>query len=84
MGKEDCEIIKDNSLLLLQLINYRWTQMLEVFNVAPKIAMKVRATNDNLEIKRANLKKYRTYLDLEFKHKEIRCFYCGEVFLRMK
>lgn len=77
--KEDCKVIKDNSLLLLQLINYRWTQMLEVFNVAPKIAMKVRATNDNLEIKRANLKKYRTYLDLEFKDKEIRCFYCGEV-----
>ena len=77
--KEDCKVIKDNSLLLLQLINYRWTQMLEVFNVAPKIAMKVRATNDNLEIKRANLKKYRTYLDLAFKDREIRCFYCGEV-----
>ena len=79
LGKEDCEIIKDNSLLLLQLINYRWTQMLEVFNVAPKIAMKVRTTNDNLEIKRSNLKKYRTYLDLAFKDGEIRCFYCGEV-----
>ena len=53
--------------------------MLETFNVSPKIAMKVRVTNDNLEIKRANLKKYRTYLDLEFKDGDIRCFYCGGI-----
>ena len=77
--KEDCYVIKEISLLLLQLINYRWTQMLEAFNVSPKIAMKVRVTNDNLEIKRANLKKYRTYLDLEFKDRDIRCFYCGGI-----
>ena len=77
--KEQAKAIKENSLLLLQLINYRWTQMLETFNVSPKIAMKVRVTNDNLEIKRANLKKYRTYLDLEFKAGDIRCFYCGGI-----
>lgn len=77
--KEQAKAIKENSLLLLQLINYRWTQMLETFNVSPKIAMKVRVTNDNLEIKRANLKKYRTYLDLEFKDGDIRCFYCGGI-----
>lgn len=79
LRKEDCMVVKDNSLLLLQLINYRWTQMLEVFNVAPKIAKKVRVTNDNLKIRRGNLEKYRPYLDLEFEDREIRCFYCGEV-----
>ncbi|CUN11709.1 HNH endonuclease [Turicibacter sanguinis] len=77
--QEHGHFIKENSLLLLQLINYRWTQMLETFNVSPKIAMKVRVTNDNVEIKRASLKKYRTYLDLEFKDREIRCFYCGDI-----
>ena len=53
-----------HSDLLLELINYRWTQILETCNSSPKIANKVRGT-DREKIKRSSLKKFHKYLDLE-------------------
>jgi hypothetical protein len=49
---------------LLELISYRWTQILETFNSFPKIANKVKGT-DRENIKRKSLTQFHKYLDLE-------------------
>ena len=71
-------LLKEYSDLLFQVINYRWTQILENFNTSPKISMKVRAVNGDKEISRKNLREFHKYLNYEFKDGVIRCFHCGE------
>lgn len=60
---------------LFDLINYRWSMMLENYNSCPRIAKKVRIM-DEQEIKRTQLNKFDEYLDLE-NDKHI-CFICGK------
>ena len=60
---------------LFDLINYRWSMMLENYNSCPRIAKKVRII-DEQEIKRTQLNKFDEYLDLE-NNKHI-CFICGK------
>ncbi|WP_434132587.1 HNH endonuclease [Sporomusa sphaeroides] len=69
--------LAEYSELLLQVINYRWTQMLESFNYSPKIAMKVRAIAEG-KIRRNNLSSFHPYLDLAFDNGERICFYCQQ------
>ena len=57
-------LLISNSDLLLELISYRWTQILETFNSSPKIANKVKGT-DRENIKRKSLTQFHKYLDLE-------------------
>ena len=57
-------LLISNSDLLLELISYRWTQILETFNSSPKIANKVKGT-DKENIKRKSLTQFHKYLDLE-------------------
>ncbi len=74
-------ILKDNTLLkihsdiILELVNFRWTQILENYNSAPKIANKVRGTEKG-EIKRKSLNKFRDILKIE-NPREI-CFLSNE------
>lgn len=75
---ENVKAIKDYSDLLLQVVNYRWTQILENFNHSPRISSKVRAIDDN-SIKRSNLSKFHEYLILEFEDQKKYCFYCGNI-----
>ena len=63
--------------LLLQVINYRWTQMLESFNHSPRISMKVRAIDEG-KIRRNSLKIFHKYLNLEVYEGKSVCFYCGQ------
>ncbi len=58
------KLIKDHSQILIDLINYRWTQKLEEFNNSPRISQKVRCI-ENKKIPRTSLKKFEKYLDLE-------------------
>lgn len=57
-------IEKNNSEVILELVNFRWTQILENYNSAPKIANKVRGTEKG-EIKRKNLNKFHHLLEIE-------------------
>ena len=57
-------LLISNSDLLLELISYRWTQILETCNSSPKIANKVKGTARE-KLKRSATKKFRKYLDLE-------------------
>ena len=60
---------------MIDSINYRWTQILEQFNTAPRIGKKVRLS-DLGEVKRGNLAKFKDFITSE--NPEKTCFICGE------
>ena len=71
------KLLSEYAELLLQVINYRWTQMLESFNHSPRVSMKVRAIDEG-RIRRNNLKSFHRYLDLNDPEETKVCFYCGK------
>lgn len=60
---------------LFDLINYRWSLMLENYNSCPRIAKKVRII-DEQDVKRKDLKIFDKFLELE--NNEHICFICGK------
>lgn len=66
-------ILKEYSDFFFEMINYRWTQILENFNSSPRISKKVRII-DLTEIKRTSLQKFRKYLN----KLDMNCSICGE------
>ena len=75
INKENSIILKENEQDLYDLINYRWSLILENFNSSPRINKKVRII-DERNIKRASLNNFKEYLDLE--NPNHYCFICGE------
>ncbi|MEC9484828.1 MAG: HNH endonuclease domain-containing protein [Candidatus Izemoplasma sp.] len=74
----DIATLKEYAFVLSKLLNYKWAQLLERFNLAPKISQKVNAASER-KIKRSSLRKYKNLL-LKYYHKEqVRDFYTGEV-----
>lgn len=71
----NAEVFKDNSQDLIDLINYRWSLMLENFNSSPRICKKVRLNSDE-DVHRSPLSKFDKFLDLE--NKDHICFICGK------
>ena len=69
--------LKEYSIVLSKLLNYKWAQLLEKFNFAPKIASKVNGISE-AKLKRNNLNKYKEELLKEFEGKEIIDFYTGK------
>ena len=75
---EDVLVLQKYAFVLNKLLNYKWAQLLERYNLAPKISSKVNAAGES-KIKRQSLQKYKKAL-LQFYHNtEIRDFYTGEV-----
>jgi len=70
-------VLTEYSELLFEIINYRWTQILESFNHSPKISMKVRVISEGT-IRRNNLSPFKEYLDLENADGKRYCFYCNQ------
>lgn len=69
------EILKEYSDILFEIINYRWSQILENFNSSPRVSQKIKIT-DRGDIPRKPLNKFRKYLSLSDKQ----CFICrGEL-----
>ncbi len=77
MTKEQHILIKEYSFVLSQLLNYKWAQLLEKFNNAPRIASKVKGISDNT-IKRKNLSKYKNIL-LKNNNYQAIDFYTGQI-----
>lgn len=75
IDKEQVLLLKEYGFVLSQLLNYKWAQLLEKFNNAPRITSKVKGISDN-QIRRNNLTKYKNIL-LENMNKPID-FYTGE------
>ena len=69
------QILKEYSDVLFEIINYRWSQILETFNSSPRISKKIKIT-DRGGIKRKSLTKYHKYLSLV----DERCFICDKPF----
>lgn len=76
LKRENLKEIYVNQQDLFDLINYRWSLMLEDYNSSPRIGKKVRIM-DIQEVKRTTaLSSFDKFLDLE--NKEHICFICGE------
>ncbi|MGY4761236.1 HNH endonuclease [Paenibacillus caseinilyticus] len=70
---ENLNALKQNKLIVLDAINYRWTQMLENFNHSPRLSKKVRIIDED-QVQRKALGKFSSYL--EFENPECVCFLC--------
>lgn len=75
--KEQVKDLIENSFILSQLLNYRWAQLLEMFNTAPKISSKVKGLSEN-KLRRNNLSKYKNIL-LKITDGDPVDFYTGKV-----
>ncbi len=75
IDRDNALILKENEQDLYDLINYRWSLILESFNSSPRINKKVRII-DERNIKRNSLNKFKTYLDIE--NPNHFCFICGK------
>lgn len=76
-NKEHALLLKEYSIIISKLLNYKWTQLLEKFNFAPKIASKVNGISES-KLRRNSLKKYKEALLLEHDGKAID-FYTGKL-----
>ena len=71
---EDIQILKDYDVIIAKLLNYKWAQLLEKFNFAPKIVNKVNGISES-KLRRNSLSKYKEILLMQFKDGEILDFY---------
>ena len=71
--KQDLKTLKDNAQQIFDIINYRWSLILETFNSTPRICKKVKIIDD-IGIRRRPLNRYIKYLDMD-NPKHI-CFIC--------
>ena len=75
--EEQVNLIKENTKILEDIIDYKWAELLETYNKAPNIIRKVKGSKE-FRFKRQNLVKYRNVL-LEHCHLEgSKDFYTGE------
>lgn len=74
--KEQVLILQDYCYVLSQLLNYRWAQLLEKFNTAPKITSKVKGISDE-KLRRNSLSKYKKVL-LKNMNNQAKDFYTGK------
>lgn len=74
--KEQVIILQDYCYVLSQLLNYRWAQLLEKFNTAPKITSKVKGISDE-KLRRNSLSKYKKVL-LKNMNNQAKDFYTGK------
>jgi len=77
-SQDDAKILSDYGVLLMQLINYKWVQLLELYNRSPRIASKISGF-DRGQIDRKNLAKYKAILLRQFKNRNVIDFYTGKV-----
>lgn len=70
--------IKEYSIIISKLLNFKWAQLLEKFNYAPRILSKVNGISDNM-IRRNSLLKYKEELLKEFEGKDVIDFYTGDI-----
>ena len=68
-------VLKNHAYMLLDVINYRWSLILETFNSSPRIAKKVKII-DETSIQRKSLNKYYKYIALDNPKKL--CFVCDK------
>ncbi len=74
---DDMLCLKEYAVILSKLLNYKWAQLLESFNFAPKIVSKINGIS-NTKLKRNNLSKYKDELLKQFSDGKAIDFYTGK------
>lgn len=77
INSNELELLKEYSIILSKLLNYKWAQLLEKFNFCPKIANKVSGISE-AKLSRNSLSKYKDELLKEFTNGKVIDFYSGE------
>lgn len=75
--KEDAELLKEYALVISKLLNYKWAQLLEKYNYAPKIVNKVNSISE-AKLRRESLTKYKNELMKQFADGVAIDFYSGK------
>ena len=78
LNNDEVDALKNYSFVLSQLLNYKWAQLLEKFNNAPRIVSKVKGISES-KIRRNNLKKFKDILLAQSENGQILDFYTGDV-----
>lgn len=68
--------LKEFGGILIKLLNYKWTQLLELYNTSPRIASKVKGSG-KAKIRRNSLIKFKELLLLQYETDELYDFYTG-------
>ena len=76
-NSSNVKMIKEYSFILSKLLSYKWAQLLEKYNYAPKIINKVNSISDS-KLKRASLVKYKEELLKQFEKGKPVDFYSGK------
>lgn len=74
---DELELLRDYDVIVSKLLNYKWAQLLEKFNYAPKIASKVNGISE-AKLRRSSLSKFKEALLKEFEGYAPIDFYTGE------
>ncbi len=75
--KENIDLLNQYNIILSELLNFKWSQLLEDYNHQPKIVSKVKGIS-NSTLKRNSLTKYKNLLLNQFKDGEVFDFYTNE------
>ena len=76
-NKEDINLLKEYAVVISKLLNYKWAQLLEKYNFAPKIVNKVNSISE-AKIRRESLTKYKNELMKQFSDGVAIDFYSGK------
>jgi hypothetical protein len=76
--KDNFNILNEYGLILIQIINYRWAQLLEQFNRSPRIVSKVKGSQEN-QIRRKSLSRFKDLLLKIYPDGMVTDFYSGKV-----
>ena len=76
-NKDDAELLREYALVISKLLNYKWAQLLEKYNYAPKIVNKVNSISE-AKLKRESLTKYKNELMKQFSDGVAIDFYNGK------
>ncbi|MDY4787866.1 MAG: HNH endonuclease domain-containing protein [Bacilli bacterium] len=76
-NQEHISLLKEYGIIIAQLLNYKWSQLLERYNNSPRIVNKVKSIAEN-NIHRQNLSKYKEQLLKQFEDGKIIDFYTGK------
>ena len=77
LNYSDAMELKEYSIVLSKLLNYKWAQLLEKFNFAPKITTKVNGISNSKIKRQSSLIKYKEQLLKEFEGRKVLDFYTG-------
>ena len=76
-NKENIVLLKEYAVIISKLLNYKWAQLLEKYNYAPKIVNKVNSISET-KLRRESLAKYKNELMKQFEDGIAIDFYSGK------